>query len=381
LALRQMLEQERTELCGAAYERGRQGARRAGSTRGELVMGGRRVRVKRPRVRDAGGEVVLPSWQEFSNTDPLDERAVEQMVIGVSTRKYRRSLEALPEELESRGESKSAVSRRFVAATKKQLEEWLERSLSELDLAVVFIDGIHVEEHVIVIAVGVDSDGNKHVLGLWEGATENTATCDALLADLIRRGLKARRTYLFAIDGSKALRKAIAHTFGSLALVQRCQLHKTKNVLSHLPKEMHASIREIMREAYRSKSRDVALRRLKQLASQLDEDYPSAASSLREGLDETLTVLGMDLPPGLRRTLATTNVVENLNGTIRDVTRRVKRWRSGSMIRRWVGTAVSEAESKFRRVRGYRAMPQLVNFLCQHQQRVEGVLDAQQQVA
>ena len=381
IALWQMLEDERTVLCGPAYERGVKGPKRSGSTRGRLVMGGRRITVKRPRVRGDDGDLTLPSWVAFAQDDPLDKRALEQMILGVSTRKYHRSLEEVPKDLSASGTSKSAVSRRFVAATRKQLAEFLLRPLGPLDLAVILIDGIVIDKHVVVLAIGIDHEGDKHVLGFWEGATENTATCQALLENLMKRGLDAHRSFLFVIDGSKALRKAIDNTFGKRALVQRCQVHKMRNVLAHLPKEMQSSIRQLMREAYKSSSHDVAARRLKQTAAQLEEEYPSAAASLREGLAETLTVMRLGLPPLLRRTLASTNIIENLNSSVRTTTGRVKRWKGGRMILRWSAAAVLEAESKFRRIRGHKDMKTLVSFLSQHQKHIEEELDQPREAA
>ena len=381
VALAHMLEAERAEICGPAYARGQQGPQRAGSTMGPLVMGGRQVRVQRPRIRHEGSEVELPTWSEFANQDPLSERALEQMVVGVSTRKYKRSLEALPPELEESGHGKSSVSRRFVAATKTQLKKLLEKPLDTLSIVAIMIDGITVEDHVVIIAVGLDNDGKKHVLGLWEGATENTTSCQALLSDLISRGLSAGLSRLFVIDGAKALRKAIKNVFGKRAIVQRCQVHKRRNVLGHLPESLHASVGQLLSEAYGKHSHDVALRRLKQLASQLDDEHPSAARSLREGLEETLTVRKWQLGEALERTLSSTNVIENLNGGVRQLCARVRRWRGGTMILRWVATSVLEAEKKFHRIRGYRAMPKLVAHLNANNDLINKELDADQHVA
>ncbi|MEM9862874.1 MAG: transposase, partial [Myxococcota bacterium] len=214
-ALMRMLEEDRAALCGRAYERGRRmSAKRAGSAPGELSMGGRRVQVRRPRARDENGEVQLPTWEEFKNQDPLCERALEQMMIGVSTRKYDRSLEGIGEAAKSRGTSRSAVSRRFKAMTEAQLGELMSRDLHDLDLGVMMLDGIRIAERVLVIAIGITFEGTKHVLGLWDGATENKVVCRALLADLIERGVDPAKEYLFVIDGSKALRSAICDAFG-----------------------------------------------------------------------------------------------------------------------------------------------------------------------
>lgn len=251
-ALASVLEEERTRLVGPKYAHlPDRRARRAGWAPGELVMGGRRVQVRRSRARTLDGqEVQLPSWTAFGAEDPLRERAVEQMLVGVSTRRYARSLEPLPAELPSRGTSRSAVSRRFVAATERQMAEWLGRELGSLELGVVMIDGIHIDDHVLLVALGIDADGTKHVLGVREGATENAAACTALLADLRDRGLHTDRPVLVVIDGAKALAKAVRNVFGDQAIVQRCQAHKLRNVVDQLPDDMKPSVRQAMREAY-----------------------------------------------------------------------------------------------------------------------------------
>lgn len=362
-----MLEAERTELCGPRYKHdGSRAATRAGSTQGELPLGGRRVAVRRPRVVDRQGkEVSLQAWAELARRDPLDRRALEQMAIGVATRKYARSLDELPENIERRGASKSAVSRRFVALTTEKLAQWMARPVGDLDIWAIFIDGIHFGEHVVLCALGIDASGNKHVLGLWEGATENEVACKAMLENLVERGLKANRSRLFIIDGSKALRAAIRSLFGRRALVQRCQVHKVRNVLGHLPDERHKDVRATMREAYKCTKVETATRLLNNLARSLQKKHPSAAASLREGLDETLTVMSLGLGPSLTRTLSTTNPIENLNGLLRSTTRRVKRWDDGTMILRWALVGVLEATRGFRRLKGHKDMNRLVAYLKQ----------------
>jgi transposase-like protein len=360
-----MLEAERTRLCGERYRHdSSRKATRAGSTQGELTLGGRRVRVRRPRVTDRKGrEIPLAAWEELANTDPLDARALEQMAVGVATRKYARSLEAVPDSIATRGTSKSAVSRRFVAITTEKLTQWMARSLADLDIWAVFIDGIHFGEHLALCALGVDATGVKHVLGIWEGATENEVACKAMLENLVARGLTANRSRLFIIDGSKALRAALRSLFGRRALVQRCQVHKTRNVLGHLPDERHADVRSAMREAYTCSKLETAKRLLNNLARTLQRKHPSAATSLREGLDETLTVLSLGVSAMLTRTLSTTNPVEHLNERIRTTARRVKRWDDGTMMLRWVLVGVLEATRGFRRLKGHRDMNLLVAHL------------------
>lgn len=381
--LDELLEEDRTSICGPRYEHlADRKASRAGHAPGELVLGGRRVQVQRPRARTADGrEVTLPSWAHFSDEDPLERRAVEQMVIGVSTRKYRRSLEPVGDGVKSRGASRSAVSRRFVKRTKAALDGWLRRPLGEIDLVAVMIDGVHVEEHVVLIAIGIDGNGSKHVLGLREGATENAVSCTNLLADLRERGLRTDRSMLFVLDGGKALRKAVRDVFGERGLVQRCQVHKKRNVLEELPEDMRRSIGAALSEAYQSTDVARARRLLQHCANSLKDSHPSAAASLREGLDETLTVMGLCLPRALERTLATTNPIENLMNAVRRVSGRVKRWRGGMMILRWMGAALGEAQKGFRRLKGHAGMKKLVAALRANDERLERGIDAQKQAA
>ena len=356
-----MRKDERTAFCGPRHKQGpqRQG-RRHGHADGELVLGGRLVNVRRPRVRNEEGEITLPSWAAFSERDPLDERAVEQMIVGVSTRKYDRSLEPVDRKLKTRGTSKSAVSRRFVAVTEARVKAWLERDLSSIDLAVLMIDGLHVEDHVLLVALAIDVDGKKHVLGMREGATENATSCTALLSDLQARGLRTDRAILAVLDGSKALAKSVRTVFGSRVRIQRCQAHEVRNVVDQLPEAMRTSVRQAMRQAYRSKNVKRAQKQLQNLARRLRSDHPGAASSLEEGLDETLTVMAFGLPEWLERTLSTTNAIENLIGSARDLSRRVKRWRNAQMIVRWIATACMEAERRFHRVRDHKGLRILV---------------------
>lgn len=364
----EVLEGEREAVCGPRYRHDvEREAHRAGHVESSLVMGGRRVGMRRPRARTVeGGEVELPSWTAWSREDPLDERAVEQMVLGVSTRRYGRSLEPVPEGLEERGTSKSSVSRRFVQGTEKKLAELMSRNLSELDLVATFIDGVHFHDHVVVVPVGVTRDGTKHTLGLWEGATENWATCNALLEDLVERGLRTDRTLLVVIDGSKALAKAVRAIFGKRAVIQRCQVHKVRNVTDQLPKGKRESVKSAMNQAYRTADWKRAKRLLENLARGLEREHPGAAASLREGLEETLTAKRLGLSGALERTFSTTNLAENLIGNVRQTSRRVKRWRGGQMILRWCAAGVLEAETHFRRVKGHKHIPTLVAALCRH---------------
>ena len=356
-----MLEEDRTAICGPRYahEPGRH-ASRAGTVPSEVVLGGRKVAIQRPRVRTAKGEVPLPTFQTMAHTDPLDRRVVEQMLVGVATRQYARSLEPLAADVESRGTSKSAVSRRFVAKTRAQLETWRAAPLDDLDLVGLLLDGVHVGEHCLIVALGIAADGGKHALGMWEGSTENAAVCQSLLSNLQSRGLRTDRSLLVILDGSKALRKAVRETFGEVALVQRCQIHKLRNVRDHLPERQRPWVKAILQRAYRSADSAAAKRLLQDLARRLEVEHPSAAESVREGLEETLTILALGLSDSLRRSLSTSNAAESLISRTRHVKRNVKRWRGGQMVLRWVAAGVLEAVKGFRRVKGYKEMPKLV---------------------
>jgi transposase-like protein len=356
------MEDDRTLLCGpkGEFQTDRR-AYRHGHDVGTLVMGGRKVRLPKPRVRSVEGrELELPHWRLFSQEDPLDERVQEQMLVGISTRKYARSLEELPQGLRQTGIRRSSVSRRFVARTARIVEEFLGRSLAEIDLSVILLDGVHLGDHVLVVALGIDVTGKKHVLGVVEGTTESEEVGKSLLRGLIDRGLRVERARLFVIDGGKGLRKAIRSVFGEWALVQRCQVHKMRNVLEHLPERQRVWVRASLRRAWSAPTVGRARDLLRTLAGKLHGDHPGAANSIDEGLDETLTLIRLGLVGALHQSLRSTNPIENLQGSIRRVTRNVKRWKGGSMALRWTVSAVLEAEKSFRRVKGHRDMPQFV---------------------
>lgn len=357
-----MLEQDRELICGpkGKHDPNRR-ASRSGSTPSEITFGGRRIAIRRPRVRGReGSEIPLPSLALVTDRDPLDQRTAEAVACGVSTRKYARSLEPLPAGELERSVSKSSVSRRFVALTQKQLTAWLSKPLGEIDLRVIMIDGKVFHDHTVLIALGFDSEGNKHVLSLREGTTENSAVAKALLRDLLERGFDANRKCLFVTDGAKALRAAIRKVFGPQAVFQRCQFHKQGNILEHLPDHRRRSVKRVLDEAWEMTDASLAKRRLENLASSLETEHPSAAGSIREGLEETLTLQRLGVRGALYKTFRTTNPIENLNSSVGRYTRNVKRWRSGSMIVRWVGAAIVEAEKGFRKIRGYRDLPALI---------------------
>ena len=359
-----LLEEDRTALCGPRYaHHADRHASRAGTVPSEVVLGGRKVAMQRPRVRAEDREVPLPTFQAVAQADPLNRRVVEQRLVGVATRHYARSLESVPAGVVSRGTSKSSVSRRFVAKTTAQLRAWQSAPLDGLDLVALLLDGVHLGEHCLVVALGIAADGQKHALGLWEGATENTAVCQNLLANLQSRGLRTDRSLLVILDGAQALHTATRAVFGEAALIQRCQVHKLRNILDHLPERQRPWVQAIVRRAYQATDVKTATRLLTDLAKRLDEEYPSAASSVREGLDETLTVLTLHLSARLQRSLVTTNAAESLLSRTRHVKRNVKRWRGGQMMLRWVAAGVLEAVKGFRRLKGCGDMPRLVTAL------------------
>ncbi len=370
-ALSAVLHESAESIAG--QKGGRQSGRAAnhwGTTRTELPFGGRRIVIERPRVmsvRDAAGrrhELALPAVEHFKAVDPLPERVVNQILLGVSTRGYEASLEPRPATVRSRGASKSAASRQLVQRTRSTMEEQLGRRLDDVRLIGLYVDGLVVAGQSVVVALGLTEDGSKVPLGLWHGSTENSTVCMALLQDLLKRGLKVEGRVLCVIDGGPGLRKALNDVLGDLALVQRCQVHKLRNLRDHLPKKSHAYVLGAMREAYKASNADTARKRLKGVVTWLENaGHDDAAGSLREGLEETLTVIKLGLPRTLTRSLATTNPIENLMSSVRRVTRNVKRWRGGDMIKRWATLGIFSAQQRFRRIKGHKDMPILVKAL------------------
>jgi putative transposase len=350
-------------LCGprGTHNPDRAGYRH-GAEAGSVTLGGRRVPISRPRMRaaDGSGELPVPAYELFTGTELLGELAMERMLAGLSTRRYRVGLEPVGTGVESRATatSKSAVSRRFVAATETALAELMAADLTGVDLVALMIDGVHFGEHCCVVALGVDLDGVKHPLALVEGSTENATLVTDLLVGLRDRGLDVTRPTLVVIDGSKALRRAVLDVFDAPVL-GRCQLHKIRNVRDRLPERLRSTVAKRMRAAYHADSALDAEAQLMALATELDKTHPGAAASLREGLAETLTVLRLDLPPTLARTFRSTNAIESMISICRDHSRNVKRWRDGQMALRWCAAGMVEAGKQFRRVNGHLHLPKL----------------------
>ena len=359
LVMQALIEDEVERVTGRRYahDPDRQ-AVRWGREEGYVAFAGRKVPLRRPRVRTTRGkEVALERYRLFQGDACLEQAVAQRVVCGVATRNYEQVLEGL---CEGYGVRKSSVSRRWKAASAKQLQALMERSLAELDLAALLIDGIEFHEITLVVALGVDSEGIKHVLGLWEGATENAEVVTGLLEDLVDRGLRTDRRTVVVIDGSKALRKGVVALFGARAEIQRCQVHKERNILSHLPKKHHAMARRRLRTAWGMTSYEEAREELSRVQKYLRNLSESAARSLEEAFDETLTLHRLGVPEPLRKTLRSTNLIESCFAQTRTLCRNVKNWNRPGMALRWTGTMLLEAEKRFRRVRGYRALPVLM---------------------
>jgi len=365
-----MMDADVTAICGPKgrhdHERT---AVRHGSEDGSVTLGGRRVPVRRPRVRTADGaaEVAVPTYSLFASTEILGRLAMERMLAKLSTRRYGAGLEPVGETIEARATatSKSAVSRRFVSATERALGELMTAGLSTLDLVALMVDGVHFAGHCCVVALGIGIDGTKHPLGLVEGSTENATLVTELIVDLRERGLDTTRPILAVIDGSKALRRAVLDVFDH-PVIHRCQLHKIRNVTDKLPDALASTVAKRMRVAYHDPNALAAQAELEELARQLAKGHPGAAGSLREGLAETLTVTRLGVPPTLARTLRSTNPIESMIEISRDHSTNVKRWRDGQMVLRWCAAGMVEASKQFRRVNGFMHLPALRQALENH---------------
>ena len=372
----EMMEAELTEKIG---EKGHHDVHRTafrnGSTAGSVVLGGRRVPITKPRaIYGAGGELVLDAYRVFTNADLLSELALERMLAGVATRRHVLVEEPIGTELEAlaKGNSKSAISRRFVQATTAKVDELLRRDLSGLDVAVLMIDGMIFKGCCVVVALVICADGTKVPVGLWDGDTENTVVVRDLLADLVARGLNYEQGILCVLDGGKALAAGVKRVFGNYAVVQRCVVHKRRNVADYLPKDLAAVTDRALKLAFADADWRRGLRIAKGLATRLENDHPSAARSLREGLTEMFTLRRLGIPDLLARSLCTTNAIESMIGTCKHLSRRVKHWRNTKMACRWVGAGLLEAERSFHRIQGYRHMATLVRAVHNEvQQRLE----------
>ena len=345
-------------------------AKRHGHERGSMTLGARRVEVSRPRMRTADDQHELPvqSYVYFADRDPLTSAVMDRMLAGVSARKFSVVGEPVGEQVEasSMSTSKSSVSEMFIERTATALQELMSRRLDDVRLAVMMLDGLEIAERTHVVALGITTEGVKIPLGLWEGSTENATLARTLLADLVDRGLDPEQAILFVIDGGKAIRRAIKDVFGEHALVQRCHRHKERNVCDLLPERDRPQVLTRIRGAWALENPELAKQRLELLASELQRTWPDAAGSLREGLDETLTLMRLGITGHLTKTLCSTNPCESMLEIVRHTQRNVKRWREGDMRKRWTAAGMLLAEQQFRRIVGYRHLAKLVIAIERH---------------
>jgi putative transposase len=372
LMMKALIDEEVEQVTGQRYthQADRQ-ATRWGHDEGHVIFAGRKVAMPRPRVRSLEGrEIPLTRYQAFAHPQRMRKAVSQRILRRVSTRDY---AGVLDEVCDGYGIQKSSVSRHWKAASSQQLQQLLERPLGELDLCVLFLDGKEFHDFTLIVAMGVDRQGRKHVLGLWSGATENAVVCGALLDDLIARGLSMDKPYLFILDGAKALKKAVVSRFGSQGLIQRCRLHKKRNLQQYLPKKYHGMLSMKLRMAWGMTEYDKAYQELRKVHDWLASINQAAAESLEEGMEETLTINRLGLPSQLRRLFASTNLIESCFSRAGDLCRGVKHWRAGNMAQRWAGTVLLEAETRFRRIQAYGQLPLLINALTNTLDKQEAV--------
>ena len=355
-AIQAVLQLSAMEAAGGPQQQGKQRTGEVvfyGRQAGQVLLSDRKLEVQRPRLRTKGTrsqEVEVPAYAAMQNPAQMGKRMLDILMHGVSTRNYK---QVIPQMAETAGVSRSAVSRAAIEASQAEVEALVSRRFDELKLLVVYIDGLNFGEYTMIGAVGVDSEGHKHVLGIREGATENSTVITELLEDIVSRGVDPKRKMLFVIDGSKALRAAINAVFGTDQKVQRCRAHKLRNVLDYLPKDDKPQVKSLLRAAWKLDA-DKGIARIKKLAAWLDQKYPQAAASLLEGLEECFTINRLDIPPALHRCLATTNIIESPHAGVRIQTRRVTHWQNGKMVLRWMASAFLRTEKRFKRIMGHK---------------------------
>ena len=350
--IQQIIQDDVRQLAGEQrYARDGKDGQLWGSQPGWVAFGGRKVTVDKPRIRSKSTrrELRLPKYDRLQDGPRLDQAMMEQIALGLSMRNYEHSIETL---CDGYGIKKSSVSRHFVQASRRELEDLLTRRLSDLDIGAVFLDGIHRGGHCVIVALGVTREGGKHCLGLWQGATENSAVCESLLQDLIDRGLDPKQRRLFIVDGAKAVASVIRRKFPG-SEIQRCQIHKRRNVVEHLPDTYHADVERRLKAAYAMSSYKEAKAALHRVLDYLERLNPSAARSLEEGLEETLTLHRLGVADALRVSLKSTNIIESSLSRVEQVSGRVKRWRAGDHLQRWTAKALLIAEESWRKVKGW----------------------------
>jgi putative transposase len=361
--MKALIDEEVEQLAGDRYRhQPHRQAIRWGKEEGHLIFAGRKVAMERPRVRsrDSQEELPLRRWNAFAHPRRMEQAVQNKVLRRVSCRDYGGAIEEM---CDGYGIDKSSVSRKWQAASAKQLSALMERRLDDLDIGVILLDGKEFGDTTIITALGIDMAGNKHILGLWPGATENSDVCGSLLDDIAQRGVSVGRQYLFVIDGSKALKKAIIDRFGVSAMIQRCRIHKERNIRSYLPKKHHRLLAMKLKAAFGMTEYAEALRELRKVHTWLMSISDAAAASLEEGFEELLTVNKLKLPVSLKKFLGSTNMIESCYSLTGDLCRNVKRWRGESMARRWAGAMLLETEKRFYRIRGHREMPMLAVIL------------------
>ena len=355
-AIQAVLQLSAMEAAGGPQQQGRRRSSDVvfyGRQPGQVLLSDRRLEVQRPRLRTKGPrsqEVEVPAYAAMQNPAPMGRRMLDILMHGVSTRNYK---QVIPQMAETAGVSRSAVSRAAIEASEAEVEALLSRRFDDLKLLVIYVDGLVFGDYTMIGVVGVDAEGHKHVLGIREGATENSTVITELLEDIVSRGVDPKRKMLFVIDGSKALRAAINAVFGTDQKVQRCRAHKLRNVLDYLPKDDKPQVKSLLRAAWKLDA-DKGIARIKKLAAWLDQRYPQAAASLLEGLEECFTINRLDIPPALHRCLATTNIIESPHAGVRIQTRRVTHWQNGKMVLRWMASAFLRTEKRFKRIMGHK---------------------------
>ena len=359
MLINSVMESECTRIAGVKHSKNpNRLANWWGQDDGHVYFDGKTIPILKPRLRgNDKKEIPLKTYKMLQNPDGIKEAAHRKIILGLSSRNYEEASESF---LKGYGIKKSSISRSFVKATAGQLKEFLERDLNNLSLCAIYIDGKSIKGEMLVVALGIDTSGVKHVLGIRQGATENSAVCVDLIEDMVRRGLDSRGNYLFVLDGAKALRSAVTRVFGVDVHIQRCQVHKKRNVIEYLSKAHRAQIGTRISKAYDMKDYDEAKSSLELTVRYLEKLNPSAAASLKEGLEETLTLHKLGITGLLQKSLCSTNPIESCFSSVGTITGRVKRWRNGDMVQRWAVSALLRAESKFKRIKGYTQIPSLL---------------------
>lgn len=374
----QFLQKEVSDLCGSRYQRSVEGEHyRYGSEQGYGYIAGQKIPVLKPRVRTkTSKEVPLLNYEKIKNPQTFTKDVSRRLLCGVSCRDYDKVIDKAGECF---GISKSSVSRSFKAATRSELEKLLSRDLSRQQWVVVYIDGKAIGGEMIIIAIGVAITGEKQVLGFRQGSTENKSVVSGLLTDLKERGLNGEEGLLFLLDGSKALKSAVVEHYEGQCFIQRCRVHKKRNVLDHVPKGQQMMINQLLSAAYKERNIDQARLKLNSLITKLEKYNPDAAGSLKEGLEESLTVLKFNLPEKLTKSLLTTNAIESMLSVASNLMKRVKRWRGGDMRKRWIGAGLLRAEQRCKKLRGYKHLRELSKSIKYELEKIQ--FDKQEEIA